>query len=983
MATAYLKLASNPAAAAVQYKVTAALVAFIGAVFKTCPGSCSNQHNGGGSLQASIRQQLQASGLLQQLPPIMDAAAAGLMALAAKSQQELLSVPTQQQSGPDMEISTSNDGAVLHAAVQLNLYNECLNLWPYDSTLLLSAGPAAPAALRIAAAFMSCCGWRCGSLQSPQLAPKAAIQLLPRFLPAVALVTHNICTMLQAAEGVNSDAWYLLTQPYVQQLLESECAMPLLAALISCQACAQLEVNITDPGANSSSNCSNGFSPAVLLQPTSCLQQLFQCFGVNSLTALCAGRTLRKKHPGLLAGANSMLEVYADICIYWTDHADHHQQQQQLLTASQERQLLLLLPALLLHCAASVPWPAPGDYSSTATEVARPYLSAIPACTHGLQRWRQLMSLQSTAAAAPAPAAAAASTPVAGCTPTCGLPLPAEWLQEALPLLLRFAEGSMQLVPDAAMLATSEAHTQRSGGSHSSSTSSSSSAVGSSDGSSPLHAAGCTPGVPPASTTGLLTLDRPGVITVGSGPGLALGNAGHIAALLCAVLASLCVPSPSGNPSASGEAGAGSSSTTCTNSSSASSSSGSSASGSNDPRPPRAQAGDAAAESALVHQSVVGPHALQLLKVLEAFARIAAAASAASNSASGDTSIQLSYIVHTNTVPMVDQLGYLFSNTDAPLVLLAAAAGANSPEHEQLYSLLGSMLKADRAAGSVMHDWEGSIACSVARAAVAMLENALHLPAPVRGCSNQAASLQLPAPATEAGSCSTPHLSSARGETEAAAAAAAADASGPTPDADHAPDAGTAAISATPAAASLLPALYLFGRCCLQLKPFCSWGEVARITPPTQGLLGCLRHRALAQHLSAAGYNPQHMQQQLQQLLALLPPSQDSKDHKNAEDPPEQASSAAGAAEMQSQLQCVGAVLTSVAVMCVCNNPSCSNVAGRSELGLVSGRSCVCAGCLTGRYCSRDCQRQAWKQHKPMCRALAGAAAASAAAGGT
>jgi hypothetical protein len=39
----------------------------------------------------------------------------------------------------------------------------------------------------------------------------------------------------------------------------------------------------------------------------------------------------------------------------------------------------------------------------------------------------------------------------------------------------------------------------------------------------------------------------------------------------------------------------------------------------------------------------------------------------------------------------------------------------------------------------------------------------------------------------------------------------------------------------------------------------------------------------------------------------------------------------------------------------------------------VGGRSCICAGCRTARYCSRDCQRQHWKQHKPGCKALAAA----------
>lgn len=70
----------------------------------------------------------------------------------------------------------------------------------------------------------------------------------------------------------------------------------------------------------------------------------------------------------------------------------------------------------------------------------------------------------------------------------------------------------------------------------------------------------------------------------------------------------------------------------------------------------------------------------------------------------------------------------------------------------------------------------------------------------------------------------------------------------------------------------------------------------------------------------------------------------------------------------------LGAAFSTVASPLLCNNPSCSNLSCPSELGLVSkGKSKICAGCCTSRYCSRECQKAHWRLHKPVCKQLAAA----------
>jgi hypothetical protein len=122
------------------------------------------------------------------------------------------------------------------------------------------------------------------------------------------------------------------------------------------------------------------------------------------------------------------------------------------------------------------------------------------------------------------------------------------------------------------------------------------------------------------------------------------------------------------------------------------------------------------------------------------------------------------------------------------------------------------------------------------------------------------------------------------------------------------------------------------------------------------------------------GYQPQGMQQQLAGASEALESL--CKDWPTAE-PFDGGGTAALLEGIQLQLQTAGRVLACFAVPHACNNPACSNVSGPSEAQLVGGRSCICAGCRIARYCGRACQRAMWRQHKPVCKALAAAAAAA------
>jgi hypothetical protein len=219
--------------------------------------------------------------------------------------------------------------------------------------------------------------------------------------------------------------------------------------------------------------------------------------------------------------------------------------------------------------------------------------------------------------------------------------------------------------------------------------------------------------------------------------------------------------------------------------------------------------------------------------------------------------------------------------------------------------------------------------------------------------------------------------------------------------AEHSGAQRAAGSSSGCACTAALPWLVLLGRCCYVCAVLVQRWQVHSETNGAfpgsliqrMGILEALQqlHSSLTgvvqwlaaagtvQRLTALGYDPVNMQQTLaaptQVLLSLSNALQDAD-----LDPGSTATALTVLKDIQVQLQAAGRVLVRFAIPLACNNPGCGNVCGPSEAQLVGRRSCICAGCLTARNCGRACQRAAWRQHKPVCKALAAAAAAAAAA---
>jgi len=116
----------------------------------------------------------------------------------------------------------------------------------------------------------------------------------------------------------------------------------------------------------------------------------------------------------------------------------------------------------------------------------------------------------------------------------------------------------------------------------------------------------------------------------------------------------------------------------------------------------------------------------------------------------------------------------------------------------------------------------------------------------------------------------------------------------------------------------------------------CFAGEQPLLLDWVDRLRTWLQQPAITAELSATGYNPQQLLQALDALFAALLAARDCKTDETL-------------GVLAQQLQAVGEVFSAVAVLPICNNPSCVNMSGLTELSLVTGRSwhVWCLPCCT------------------------------------
>jgi hypothetical protein len=198
--------------------------------------------------------------------------------------------------------------------------------------------------------------------------------------------------------------------------------------------------------------------------------------------------------------------------------------------------------------------------------------------------------------------------------------------------------------------------------------------------------------------------------------------------------------------------------------------------------------------------------------------------------------------------------------------------------------------------------------------------------------------------------------------------------------------------------AGVMSLLALLGRCCLlvsgQSIPESSCGGPVdvymastmatvistKLDPTVSATIRWLTAGSNAAQLDALGYNTDGLMQCLQDAAAASNAARTAR-HATSRSAEPMTHMMAAVSQLQQHLRAVGQMLISFAHPGACNNPACTTFSGPSESSIVQGSTSRCSSCRAARYCSKSCQRAAWKQHRPVCKALTAAAAGTLGAG--
>jgi len=366
----------------------------------------------------------------------------------------------------------------------------------------------------------------------------------------------------------------------------------------------------------------------------------------------------------------------------------------------------------------------------------------------------------------------------------------------------------------------------------------------------------------------------------------------------------------------------------------------------------------------------------------------------------------------------------------APALLqLAVSAGPGSADQHALYSLLFSVVKlsllqSSKAPG-ILQDPDRCVLLAVDAATHLLKATAATASDTAGTAASEDLSPAGTASADTAAASPTTAPTSTEGLTVGSSSTQSAESSQNAATAQQAPGIRDGQSSASGSAVQLLPSIVIFGRLCLlygqqlpakipmmvQMKILKTEQGLRELTParhmqlitlyqreaPRNGVIDVLWREApggvglqtkfdiylkacldwlssgtVSEQLAAAGYGS-GTSTAVQQLQALAAAVKVAKKSEKMDPGP--------FAALARQLLETGKALSSFAVPLCCNHPVCANISRTLEVSLVSGHSTKCSGCRVARYCCRECQKQHWKQHKPVCQALAAARGGKGAGG--